>query len=251
MALDSRSAVPLYAQLKNILKREIQQGKYTEQLPTETELMEAFITSRTTVRQAVSALVREGVLQKIQGKGTFIASRTANVWLGVLSSLTEVIESMGMKPGIKLLAHGLGRDPRIASMFGHDTYYSVERLRLADGVPIAVERTHYPLEIGRKLEKYDLNKVTLYDVLEKEGVVLDSAEQRITAGLPSDVDASLLGISCTASVIAAERLTYDPEGQIVGYNVSVFRADRYAFYVKMYRRSGSEPRYVNTAELKE
>jgi len=98
MALDSRSAVPLYAQLKNILKREIQQGKYTEQLPTETELMEAFITSRTTVRQAVSALVREGVLQKIQGKGTFIASRTANVWLGVLSSLTEVIEKH-VKPG--------------------------------------------------------------------------------------------------------------------------------------------------------
>jgi GntR family transcriptional regulator len=237
MALDNRSAVPLYAQLRNELKREIQQGKYTERLPTEPELMEAYSISRTTVRGAVSALVREGVLQKIQGKGTFITSRTTNVWMGVLISLTEIIESMGMKPGIKLLTYGPGRDPKIASILGADTYYCVERLRLGDGKPIAVERTHYPLDVGQKLMQYDLNEITLYDALEKEGIIFDSAEQRITAGMPSDVDADLLDISRTASVIAAERLTYDPAGVIVGYNATTFRADRYAFYVRMYRRS--------------
>ena len=237
MALDSRSTVPLYAQLKNLLKREIQQGKYAEKLPTETELMETFSISRTTVREAVAALVREGVLQKIQGKGTFIASRTANVWVGILTSLTEVIESMGMKPGIQLLAYGPGRDPAIAAIMGRETYHGVERLRLGDGEPIAVERTYYPLEIGRKLEKYDLNAVTLYDALENEGLIFDSAEQRITVRQPSGADADLLGILRVASVVAAERLTYDAEGDIVGYNSTVFRADRYTFYVKLYRRS--------------
>lgn len=237
MALDSRSGVPLYLQLRNVLKREIQQGRYREKLPTEPELMAAFSISRTTVREAVAALAREGVLQKIQGKGTFIASRPTNVWVGVLTSLTEIIESMGMKPGIKLLAHGPGQDSRIASILGHETYYGVERLRLGDGEPIAVERTYYSLEVGQKLAQYDLNQVTLYDALENEGVIFDSAEQRITVGQASDVDAELLGISRTTSVVAAERVTYGPTGDSVGYNASTFRADRYASYVRMYRRS--------------
>ncbi len=238
VTLDSRSAVPLHAQLRNILKREIQQGKYGEKIPTETELMETFAISRTTVREAVSALVREGILEKVHGKGTFIAPPQANIWAGVLTSLTETIESLGMKPGVKLLSHGTGDDPGIARILGRDQYYLVERLRLSNGEPFAIERTYYPVDIGLKLAKYDLNEVTLYSVLELEGVILDSAEQWIMARLPSEIDAELLGIPNTVGVLATERVTYDPAREVVGYNATVYRADRHAFYVKMYRRSG-------------
>ncbi len=246
MTIDSFSEVPLYAQLKNVLKREIQQGRYTGKIPTETELMKSFSISRTTVREAVSALVREGILQKVHGKGTFIASRTGNVWVGVLTSLTETIESMGLKPGIKLLSRGTGEDPQIACILGHEKYYSVERLRLGNGEPLAIERTYYPVDIGLKLAKYDLNEVTLYSALELEGVILDCAEQRITARIPSEIDAELLGIPSTVSVLALERLTYDPAKEVLGYNATVFRADKHAFYVKMYRRSGQGPAWLNT-----
>jgi GntR family transcriptional regulator len=238
VTIDNLSDVPLYAQLKNLLKREIQQGRYTEKIPTEAELMKSFSISRNTVREAVSALVREGILQKVHGKGTFIASPAGNVWVGVLTSLTETIESMGLKPGIKLLSHGTGEEPQIASILGHEKYYSVERLRLGDGEPFAIERTYYPVDIGLKLAKYDLNEVTLYDALELEGVILDCAEQWITARIPSEVDAGLLGIPSTGSVLALERLTYGPAKEVLGYNATVFRSDKHAFYVKMYKRSG-------------
>jgi GntR family transcriptional regulator len=199
--------------------------------------METFSVSRTTVREAVSCLVREGLLEKIHGKGTFVTDATVNEWLGTIRSLTETVESMGMRPGIRLLSHGLRDDPEIASILGLKQYYGIERLRFADDLPIAIERDNYPVEIGRKLATYDLNKVTLYSVLEENGVVLHTAEQRITATLPSEADAELLGISHNTCVLTVERVTYDPAGNPIEHYLSTFRADRFAFCVRLYRKS--------------
>ena len=139
MALDARSPISLHAQLTSMLKKEIQRGKYQDRIPSESELMETFSVSRTTLREAVSALVREGVLRKVHGKGTFIATNTGNVWVGALSSMTDTIKSLGMNPGAKLLSTGIGDDPEIARRLGCRQYYAVERLRLADETPIALD----------------------------------------------------------------------------------------------------------------
>ncbi len=237
MTLDAASPIPLHAQLKDELRREIGKGDYTERIPSERELMETFAVSRTTVREAVSALVRDGFLEKIHGKGTFVTSHRVNEWLGTIRSFTEMVESMGMKPGAKLLWHGVKREPQIAKILGVAEYYAVERLRFADENPIAVERTHYPVEIGLKLAGYDLSMVTIYSVLEANGIILQSAEQKITGAMPTKADAKLLGISPKTAVLAAERLTAVPRGRVVEYYTSVFRADKYAFCVKMQRRS--------------
>ena len=119
MTLDVNSPVPLHVQLKEALKRIIQRGEYTERIPSERELIETFAVSRTTVREAVGALVREGVVQKIHGKGTFVTSHTVNEWLGSLRSFTETIESMGMKPGIRLLRHGIQEESSDSQDFGN------------------------------------------------------------------------------------------------------------------------------------
>jgi GntR family transcriptional regulator len=237
MILDINSPIPLHVQLKEFLRQQICTGQYTEQIPSEKELMETFSVSRTTVREAVSFLVREGLLEKIHGKGTFVTDVTVNEWLGTIRSFTETIENMGMKPGIRLLSHGLKDDPEIASILRLKQYYGIERLRFADDTPIAIERTNYPVAIGRKLATYDLNKVTLYSVLEENGIVLHSAEQRITAMIPSEADAKLLGISQNTCVLTVERVTYDPTGNVVEYYLSLCRADRFAFCVKLHRKN--------------
>ena len=236
MTLDVNSPVPLHVQLKEALKRIIQRGEYTERIPSERELIETFAVSRTTVREAVGALVREGVVQKIHGKSTFVTSHTVNEWLGSLRSFTETIESMGMKPGIRLLRHGIRKNPQIARILGTGKYYAVERLRFAEDEAVALERTHYPVEIGLKLAKYDLNMVTLYSVLEADGIILQSAEQKITAAMPTKADAKLLGIDANTAVLATERVTLNPQGQVVEYYYTIFRADKYAFCVKMHRK---------------
>lgn len=238
MTLNMSSPIPLHVQLKEKLMNGIGKGEYTERIPSERELMETFAVSRTTVREAVSALVRDGFLQKIHGKGTFVTKQTVHEWLGTIKSFTETIESMGMRPGIRLLWHGVRSEPQIAAILGVEEYYVIERLRFADDEPIAVERTHYAVEIGLKLAEHDLNRVTIYKVLEANGVILNRAEQKITAGIPSPEDAKSLKIPRRMGILAAERVTFDPENRVVEYYSSVFRADKYAFCVMMSRNTG-------------
>ncbi|MDO7785701.1 GntR family transcriptional regulator [Desulforamulus aquiferis] len=239
MALDFQSPLPLHVQLKEVLRKDIEKGSYTEKIPSERELMDMFSVSRSTVREAVSSLVREGVLEKIHGKGTFVTTHKVNEWLGNIKSFTETVENMGMKPGIQLINHGTQNNSVIAETLGVEDYYAIERLRFADGEPIAIERTYYPMEIGQKLAEHDLNEVTLYSLLESIGVSLNEAEQKITAAVASEEDHKLLGIPASASILLVERLTTDPQGNIVEYNHSTYRADKYAFCIKMSRKSGS------------
>jgi GntR family transcriptional regulator len=238
MKLDTSSPIPLHAQLKERLKSEINKGEYLDKIPSERDLMDAFAVSRTTVREAVSALVQDGLLQKIHGKGTFISSCKVKEWLGTIKSFTETVENMGLRPGIRLLRHGKGREPEIASVLEVDEYYTVERLRFADDEPVALERTHYPVEIGLMIAHHDLNMVTIYNVLETNGIILHTADQKITAVMPTREDAKLLRISSKTAILSAERVTCDPAGKVIEYYSSIFRPDKYAFYVKMYRSPG-------------
>ncbi|ABO51262.1 transcriptional regulator, GntR family [Desulforamulus reducens MI-1] len=234
--LDNHNPLPLHIQLKEILLKEIRQEVYEEKIPSERELMDKYSVSRTTVREAVTALVHEGVLEKIHGKGTFInRSHSVNEWLGYLSSFTETIERMGMESGAHLLYQGTGSRMEIAETLGVEEYYCIKRLRFADNEPIAIERHYYPLEIGFILKKYDLNQITLYEKLELEGIVLQDAEQRISAENPSANDAKLLRISENTCTLVAQRLITDPLGKPIEYYHSIYQADKYVFSLKMSR----------------
>ena len=240
MELDSRSALPLHVQLKELLRNEILQGDIKQKVPSERELMDRFSVSRSTVRQAISELVREGVIEKIHGKGTFISHRPVEEWLGNLSTYNQIIEEMGMKPSTRLIFQGKDRSPgEISNTLGVDEFYSIERLRYADDVPIAIEKQYYPVQIGLELAKHDLNTAVLYDLLELNlDIKLWEAEQIISSALPTEEEAKLLEIPQTTCVLVFERITSNPEGAAVEYLRGVFRADMYAFRIKLARRMG-------------
>src|SRR5699024_7239115 len=88
---------------KNAIEKQIIDGIYEDQLPSERELMRQYDVSRSTVREAINALVREGVLVKKQGKGTYVSIKSLDSWLGQLSSTTEVIRNLGMKTGALII----------------------------------------------------------------------------------------------------------------------------------------------------
>ena len=239
MELDNNNPIPLHVQLKNLLKNEILQGDFREKIPSERELIIRFEVSRATVRKAISELVRDGVLEKKHGKGTFISHRPVEEWLGNLSTYNEIIDNMGMKPTTRLLYQGVEDSSGIVSMLGEDKLYVIERLRFADNVPIAVEKQYYPLKIGLELAKFDLNNAVLYDLLELSlGIKLWEAEQIISSSLPTKNEAVNLDISENNGVLVTERITYDPEGNAVEYLRGVFREDMYAFRINLARRRG-------------
>ncbi|MGE6896671.1 GntR family transcriptional regulator [Priestia flexa] len=239
MVLDYKNPIPLHVQLKNELEQKIREGHYKQKIPSEREFMELYSVSRSTVREAISQLVREGILEKKHGKGTFISLKPIQDWLGTLSSTTDIIKRMGMTPGAKLISHGVVKpSENIQRLCEFDEAYFIKRIRFADDIPIAIENQYYPLEIGMKLATYDINNGTLYDLLENElHIQFSEAEQIITSGHLSKEDSEYLDVSDYFNVLMTERITYDMEGNIVEYYEAAFRSDMYSFKMKLSRKN--------------
>lgn len=239
MPLDYNNSIPLYLQLKEKLEQNIKNGTYGPKIPSEREIMDEFYVSRSTVRQAVAELVSNGILVRRPGRGTFIALKPIDDWLGNLSSTTETIERMGMQSGAKLLhSEILDLSPELQEETGLDKAFHFKRLRYANHTPMGIENHYYPIPLGEKINTYDLNKVTLYDLLEtKLGIHTFEAEQVIKAGTVSKEDASLLDIKRNSSMLFTDRKLVDINGQFVELERALYRSDMYSFKVKLSRRN--------------
>jgi len=236
--LNYTNSIPLHIQLKQEMEAKIFRGEYTGKIPSERELIAEYYVSRSTVRQAVSQLVREGVLQKKPGRGTFIALKSINDWLGNLSSTSETVERMGMVPGAKLVKSEIvSLHDSLRDITGIDQAYHFMRIRYADHIPIGIERHYYPVELGKKLIGYDLNKEAFYDLLEHElGVNAFEADQVIKAGKPSNSDAKLLEIPLNSSILNTERFISDVKGDFVEFESAFYRSDMYSFKINLSRK---------------
>lgn len=239
MKIDYDGPVPLHIQLKNIILKLINNGDYQDKIPSERELTEEYDVSRSTVRKAVENLVLEGVLVKRKGKGTFISLKPIQDWLGQLSSTSETVRSMGMKPGAELIKHGVVPVPFPIEDFTEEKeMYLIKRIRYADNIPLAIEVHYYPVEIGKELAKLDIETGTLYDLLENElQLNLVEAEQIITSNHLNKDDSKLLNIELTESTLQAERFLTDIGGNLIEYYTANYRSDMYSFHIKLSRKS--------------
>ncbi|WP_010531649.1 GntR family transcriptional regulator [Lentibacillus jeotgali] len=238
MALDYTNSIPLYIQLKERIERKIMDGVYTGKIPSERELIDEYYVSRSTVRQAIDALTREGTLEKKPGRGTFVALKPINDWLGSLSSTSETIQRMGMDPGAKLVkAEGVQLPKHLQKLTGLREAVHIKRVRYADHIPIGVENNYYPVEIGENIMEYDLNKVSLYDLLEQKlGVLSIEADQNIRSERIAKEDAKLLTVPASTSMLVAERNLRDVNGNFIEYELASYRSDMYSFNIKLSRK---------------
>lgn len=228
---------PLHIQISKILEEKIKSGQYTDKIPSERELMEMHSVSRTTVREAVTRLVNDGLLTKVHGKGTFVNQHVPiQEWLPSLNSFTDTVKSMGMKPGSKLI------ETKILSVKEHsikvfqEDVFMIRRLRSANDEPVAIEQHFYPVHIGEKLSQFNLNEETIYDLLENElHIVLDEAEQYISTKVIDDELAPYLKIPRGTNVLLVKRIMFDENGNIIEYYIGQYRPDMYSFRLKTKR----------------
>ena len=236
-AIDHASPVPKYFQLREILLDLVETELGVDQaIPSERELSQRYGLSRMTVRQAVDHLVSEGRLYRVQGKGTFVARPKIEMPLR-LASFTEDMQARGLVPGSRdldrrtapasaHLARALGIEPG-------DAVHVIERLRTADGLPMAVERSHIPRAVAPGLADESLADRSLYDLLaQKFGVLLDSGEQTIEAGIVDPADATLLELPAGSAVLLLQRRSF-AAGMPIELAVSTYRADRYQLRVAL------------------
>ncbi|MFB4475229.1 GntR family transcriptional regulator [Oceanobacillus caeni] len=239
MPLDYNNSIPLYVQLKERIEKNILNGKYEDKIPSEREVMDEFYVSRSTVRQAINELVNEGVLEKRPGKGTFISLKPINDWLGSLSSTSETIKRMGMEPGAKLIkAEQITLPPHLQKIIGLSHAFHFKRIRFANQIPIGIENNYYSLELGEKINEFDLNNITLYDLLElKLGIHTKQAEQIIRAGKVSIKDAVLLKVPRNTAMLEVDRKLVDVNDRFVEFEQAFYRADMYSFKINLARNN--------------
>lgn len=239
LALDYTNSIPLYIQLKEKIEQRIYDGVYAGKIPSEREFMDEYYVSRSTVRQAIDELVREGTLNKKPGRGTFVTVKRINDWLGSLSSTSETIERMGMDPGIKLIkSEVVELSPYLQKKTGLSQAFHFKRIRYADNIPMGIENNFYPLELGKKISTYDLNRASLYDLLDLElGIHSFEADQVITSGTIAKEDAQVLEIPASTSMLIAERKLLDIHGAFIEYEQASYRSDMYSFNIKLSRKS--------------
>lgn len=239
--LERNGYLPLYRQLEEILKQRIanQEWVFGTRIPTETELIEEFDVSRTTVREAVDQLVQEGLLDRIQGRGTFVRRQPLEVPLGRLTGFAEEVLERGQVPSALLLSTELTRDffyeAHQLKVSHEEPVLRIERVRLADGEPIALERTFWPQDIGELLLEEDLNQAQFYPILESHGIRLGEADETILAANAGEEEIRTLGVEPGEALLEMRRVSYGENGRPLEFARNRYLSDKYSYHVHLRR----------------
>ncbi|GMX66764.1 GntR family transcriptional regulator [Paenibacillus elgii] len=240
--LNREYKLPLYIQLKEAIVEKIEQGHWLpgNAIPTESELQKLYDISRITVRQALGELVADGVLTRIQGKGTFVSETKLEPIRPGLSSFTKDMASKNNEIRAKVLWFGeeaaSDRLKRVFGETGRELMLTVlERVRYVNGVPIGMHKAYLNTKLmpGAKLSGYDFTKDSLYEALLVEGIRLGEADETIEAGLADEQQASLLQIEPGAPVLLITRVTKLEDGRLFECTDMVYRGDKYKYAVKL------------------
>jgi GntR family transcriptional regulator len=244
-AIGFSEAQPRYLAVARELAAEIARGKVTpgDRLPGERELCRHFDVSRVTVRHALSELRDRGLIEPESARGWFITS-TALGEPNALMSFSEMAHSRGLKPGSRILG-ALVRpatmdEAEALSIAPGSEVFDLERLRLLDGVPVAIEQSRLPLAVAPSMPEADLAAGSLYELLRKAGAVPARADYVLQA-IPAEArQAKHLELPEGAPLLMATAKTYDLGGRAIELSRSIFRGDRYRFRATLVR-TGREP----------
>jgi GntR family transcriptional regulator len=244
--IERGSPVPFYQQLADILREEIASGRLgpEHRLATEFELMERFGVSRTTVRQTIAVLQKEGLIAVHRGKGTFVVTRTIEPEPSALTGFVEDMQALGLAASARVL--GLRDEPASARVSEAlrvapgELVTRLARIRLAGDLPVSFEYAFLPLELGRRLAEENLEISPICSLLEeKYGIALGDASYRIEALGATHVVAEALELPPGAAVLAIERTTYSRSGVPVDFEQMFHRGDRIRYTMRLRRRRSS------------
>lgn len=240
--IDKEGPLPYHYQLRELLRADIEAGRWKvgERLPSERELCETFNLSRTTVREAIDALVNEGLLRREKGRGTFLAE--PKILEGLLQSPTGFTDSMheqGYRVDTKVLRMevttvrpSIARELHLAV---DEQVIRVERLRFILNEPILLVSSYVPYRICPRLIDEDLTRNSLYQLLQsKYGLKIARAKRFMEAVAANEFEARLLGIKPGAPLMLIESTSYMEDGMPLEYFKAVHRGDRTRFLVESY-----------------
>jgi GntR family transcriptional regulator len=237
------SSSTLYARVEETIAAEIAAGEYRpgDQLPPEDELLQRFEVSRITVRRAIQNLVQRGLLEIRRGRGTFVLEPHIEAELTKLSGFVEDMNAAGRKASARVIRQGIvTATARIADhlqLVRGARVMQIERVRLADGLPVSFDQTYLPLALGKKIVRNDLRMHPIFTLLEEEyGVPLLEADYALEAVAASKVVADALRVTVGTPIFQIERTSRTAHNKPVDYEVLSYRGDVVRFITRLFRR---------------
>lgn len=243
--IDREARLPLYQQLYEILHKKVllKDWKPGDRLPTENELVQEYGVSRITVRTVLDMLVREGLIYRQAGRGTFVAHMTLEQGLSQIISFTEDMQRRGFAVSTQVLFSGLvPATARIAerlSIKPGEELAHLQRLRLADGEPMCIEHSYFVHRYCPGILEHDFSKTSLREIkVRKYGIRWTHARQTIQAINAAQEIAALLGVRRGGALLLFERVSFSQDNVPMEFLHAYYRADRYILYNELQGGTG-------------
>ncbi len=233
-ALRADSVSPLYRQMMQRIRADIASGVYpvSTRIPSEAELGAKYQVSRVTVRKALAELTSEGLLRRMQGKGTYVCAPRLKTNLREVTSFHEACRMMGCNPGTKLIsAQIIPADAELRGKldFTGDEAVEIVRLRLADGQPVMLETNRFSMRYSFLLASDQTG--SLYHQLGQRGIEAASGVHEISLCHATVQQAKVLGVEVGDALLMLDQIIYDQHGVPLHTSHQVIRGDRFTFRI--------------------
>ncbi len=238
-------AEPLYSVVASQAEELIASGRWQEgdRLPPERQLCGDFGVSRATLRQALDELEARGLIMRHQGRGTFVTKPRAQLPIVGVFSIRDAMEAHGMKMStrvvrVEVIEAGRQLASDLACLPG-DPVVFIERLRIGDGEPMALDTAHLRAELFPGLERVDFTERSLYDVVEQDyGRTLAEAQETLEPVILTPRECELLVVPAHTTALLTRRITIDINGVVVALGHVLLRGDRSRY---IYKRTVEQP----------
>jgi GntR family transcriptional regulator len=240
--LDKRDTEPVYLQIAAAVRDLLRTGRVPagSALPPEQALAKRFGVSRMTMRQANDVLEREGLIERQRGRGTFAVQNRLVKQEQETRSFSEEIRRRGGVPSSRLVSFKtVGAAANVAADFGiapGDPIYVIDRVRLADGVPMALESIQIPVSRCPNLERFNIVDHSLYQIFEENyGIELARSEEEISAIAPNKNHRKMLELPRNGAVLLVKRKTFTSDSKLFELATDAYRGDLYVAIVQSTR----------------
>lgn len=233
----NRSPIPMYHQLKELVSEKIESGEWEPgyRLPTEAELSREFGVSRITVRHAMQLLQSQGMLERKQGRGTFVAQpKVAHDLMSMFKDGLSV-KQMGRLAQIEVVSLELKTPP--ASVAGRlnlpvsDKVYDLRRILLGDGEPLMLIHSWLPAQRFPNFEDVHIDTRTLGSVMKDYGITEAFQHKEVEVTILDEEEAELLQTNTGAPALLLTYVNYLPNGEPIEYRRTHVRGDRCKYYI--------------------
>jgi len=233
--LQSESSSPLYHQLMQRIGEDIERGTYPvgSKIPPEHELEALYKVSRVTVRRALAELTSEGLLERKQGKGTFVSTPRISQDLKSIHSFHDACKQNGFQCGTRVVhvieTESDETDQQELNVQKGARVLETLRIRTADGVPVVLEKNHFSMAYSY-LENENLGG-SLYNILRDYGIEPKQASHDISMTFATESQAKMLEIETGAPLMRLHEVVYDQKGRPLHNSLQLIRGDRFVFRI--------------------